>query len=319
VWGMGFVVDIVTGSTQGIGRAIAESIAHHPQLADSKAAKPYALFLIGRNIERGNESAENIKKQVGPFPVYFEPCDLSNYESVVELKGRIGQRLLEEMGGDEDVLQIGTLVNDAAECPVKQQFVFRPRIDKHGAIASEQVDKQFASNVLGYHFMMKVFEPCFSSDISLDDNGTKTKPTHIVNVASNWAGNLDFNDLHFKLRSYDNDTAYRQSKQCDRMLSKIWSERLDGLALVSACHPGDPCTTLSKALGYNMWSAAPSRKIIEMESPIPYLCGFGSVPLATTGGWFDGGTNPKRCRFGSMAKDNKRLFDICESFATASK
>lgn len=313
---MGFVVDIVTGSSQGIGRAIAESIAHFRalEIPDAKVAKPYALFLIGRNMERGQKSASDIQKRCGgSFPVYFEPCDLSDYDSVLDLRGRIGQRLLDDF-------HIGVLVNDAAECPVNQELVVRQRIDEQGAIVSEQIDKQFATNVLGYHFMMKALRPHFAAEISLndDDDGTKTKPTHIVNVASNWAGDLDFNDLQFKRRAYDNDAAYRQSKQCNRMLTKIWSERLDGVAFVNACHPGDPCTTLSTALGYNMWSAAPSRKMVETESPIPFLCGFGPNSLSTTGGWFDGrGTSPLRCRFGSLTKDNKRLFDICESFAVS--
>lgn len=54
--------------------------------------------------------------------------------------------------------------------------------------------------------------------------------------------------------------------------------------------------------------------MVERGSPIPCLCGFGSPPLTTTGGWYDGGgrsPSPMRCRFASMKNDIQRLYDIC--------
>ena len=320
---MGFIVDICTGATQGIGKAVAESIAHHRAMeiasaADGALPPSYALFLVGRNTERGRKSAEDIqsKESGGLFSVYFESCDLSDYGSVLDLKERVCQRL----GCDDDdrslQYKVGILVNDAAECPMQQHFVIRSKRDEDGKITSEQIDKQFASNVLGYHFTMKAFQPHFSSDASL--TGDVPKKTHICNIASNWSGDLDLDDLHFKRRPYDNDSAYRQSKACDRMLTKIWSEKLVQNAFVNSCHPGDPCTTLSRALGYNLWASAPSRNMVEEGSPIPHLCGFGSSPLTTTGGWYDGGgrsPSPMRCRFSLMKSDIQRLYDICDSFA----
>ena len=98
-------------------------------------------------------------------------------------------------------------------------------------------------------------------------------------------------------------------------------------SFVNSCHPGDPCTTLSTALGYNTYCNPPSRKEIELDQTIPYLCGLvksgsrsGDAVLSTTGGWYDGGTNPSRCRFGddtsTTAKNcRQHLYDICDSFA----
>lgn len=312
------LVDIVTGASQGIGRAIAESIAYHRSLelaSSNTAAAPnkYALVLTGRNVDRGQEAADQVAKAAASLDsrsVYFEPCDLSDYGSVLNFRSRIGELL-----GTNDY-QVGVLVNDAAECPKRQEMVPRPCSVDSGETV--QVDKQFATNVLGYHFMIKVFQDHFSKNVvSLEGGRTTTTKatTHVLNVASNWAGDLDYSDLHFQRRSYDNDSAYRQSKHCDRMLTKAWSERLEGTALVNSCHPGDPCTTLSTALGYNLWSSAPTKQMIEDDLTIPYLCGFRvtSSPLTTTGGWYDGGTQARNCRF--MSQDSKRLFDICESFS----
>jgi retinol dehydrogenase-12 len=258
------VIDIVTGSTQGIGRAIAESIASH------RVQQPphnYSLVLVGRNIQRGAKAARDIHHATG-LNVIAEACDLRDYQEVQQLKGRIAKQMHEDF-------RVGILVNNAAECPIRQELVTRPQTDG-SSITETPVDSQFASNVLGYHFMLKSFQDKFL----LPGDGN-TQQTHIVNVASNWAGDLDLNDLHFQRRHYDNDAAYCQSKQCDRMLSTVWAKRLGKQAVVNACHPGDPCTTLSKALGYNIWSSPPSANLIEKETPIPFLCGLKGEVNAT--------------------------------------
>ena len=62
---------------------------------------------------------------------------------------------------------------------------------------------------------------------------------------------LTSNDLEFKRRNYDNDKAYRQSKQADRMLSAAFAEKLKPFQItVNACHPGDVNSVLSNNLGF---------------------------------------------------------------------
>ena len=53
----------------------------------------------------------------------------------------------------------------------------------------------------------------------------ESAPARVINVASYWAGDLDVDDLEFKRRRYNNGTAYRQSKQANRMLTAAFAER----------------------------------------------------------------------------------------------
>lgn len=302
---MGIIVDIVTGASQGIGKAIAESIAVHRSAAADQTQQ-HALVLVGRNEKRGSAAAQQAQELAGEnVQVWFESCILGSYQEVVEMKNRIQQKV----GNDWDV---GILVNDAAECPPQQKFVQIPQQqqqDDDSQVIMVDVDSQFATNVLGYHFMLKVFSDHFSSN--------NDSPTHVVNVASNWAGDLDLSDVSFTRRGYDNDSAYRQSKQCNRMLSKVWSDKLPN-ARINTCHPGDPCTKLSKDLGYNLWASAPTKDMIERSTPIPLLCGFGPKAIGT-GGWYDGTSGkPGRDRFGSLGTESQRLFDLCESYCVTS-
>ncbi len=74
---------------------------------------------------------------------------------------------------------------------------------------------QFATNVLEYFWLGETFTPILKS----------SAPARIINVASYWAGGLDMNDFEFTRREYDNDNAYRQSKQAGRMLSTAFAEK----------------------------------------------------------------------------------------------
>lgn len=299
-------IDIVTGATMGIGRAIAESIvvsgiAKHQQKPqhEQQDARDYALILVGRNEQRGKLAAEALNKQTKSSCVFFEACELNDFQQVLGLKRRIAQRFNDRNG---DSFRVNCLVNCAAECPQSQTLVEHKTTDG----STETLDKQFATNVLGYHFMMKVFQD-------------HLQHSYVVNVASNWAGDLYFDDLHFQRRQYDNDSAYRQSKQCNRVLTAAWSDVLfeSTGTKVNSCHPGDPCTTLSKDLGYNLWASPPSKRMIESDGTIPFLCGYGKTQLTATGGWSDGGGDsrqPAPCRFMQRKSDAKKLFDICERY-----
>lgn len=121
------------------------------------------------------------------------------------------------------------LVNNAAECPRSREETY------------EGIERQLATNVLGYLRMARAFEGALKSGA----------PSRLVMVASYWAGGLDVDDLEFQRRRYDNDSAYRQSKQANRMLAALLAGRLAASGVwVASCHPGDVKSKLSSDLGF---------------------------------------------------------------------
>ena len=127
----------------------------------------------------------------------------------------------------------------------------------------------------------------------------------IVNVASYWAGGMDFEDPEFKIRPYDNDTAYRQAKQANRMLSVAFSERLKSKQVrVNACHPGDVNSKLSNAFGFG-----------GLETPAqgaatPLFLALSGEISGVSGKYYEH-MKPVTCQFSKNHQAVERLFDIC--------
>ena len=199
-------VAIVTGANGVIGKAIAAGVA--------KAG--FAVVMVCRDEKRAEGALKEVRRGSGNSDVRTELADLSRRESVFALAARWQGRL--------DVL-----VNNAAIAPRRRSET------------PEGIELQFATNVLGYLWMMRAFEAALR----------RSAPARVVNVASYWAGDLDLSDLQFQRRSYDNDEAYRQSKQANRMLTVAFAQRWrDAGITVNSCHPGDANSTLSNALGF---------------------------------------------------------------------
>jgi NAD(P)-dependent dehydrogenase (short-subunit alcohol dehydrogenase family) len=129
----------------------------------------------------------------------------------------------------------------------------------------------------------------------------------IINVASYWAGGLNLDDPEFKHRSYNNDVAYRQSKQADRMLSygmaDIFKDKID----VVACHPGDANSKLSNDLGFGGSESA------KQAAEMPLSLATGKMGAVISGAYYEHG-RIANCRFKSDREGISRLLEICESY-----
>jgi NAD(P)-dependent dehydrogenase (short-subunit alcohol dehydrogenase family) len=197
---------LVTGATGAIGMAIARQLA----------AQNHVLVLGARNEQKARQALQEIRRATGNDDVYYELVDLSRKSSIQALAGRWPGKL--------DVL-----INNAGTTP-------RQRLE-----TAEGIEMQWATNVLGYFWMMQAFT----------EKLKEAAPARVINVASYWAGGLDLSDPEFKQRRYDNGAAYRQSKQANRMLTAAFAERFAPFRVaVNACHPGDVNSQLSNDLGF---------------------------------------------------------------------
>jgi len=252
---------IVTGAYGKIGKAIASEIASNQQ---------YKVVLIGRDETQLITSVDDIIKETLNNNVIYKVVDLSRKASVVDLANEWDEPL--------DIL-----INNAATTPVQ-------RIE-----TPEGIELQFATNVLGYLWMM----------LNMEQFMTGQGDARIVNVASYWAGNLDIKDLEFKKRRYNNDKAYRQSKQADRMLTMVMADlfREKGIS-VNACHPGDVSSKLSNNLGFGGYESP------DQGAETPAWLALSDEVRGITGQYFEH-KSIRTCSLSSHKELNNQLYELC--------
>jgi NAD(P)-dependent dehydrogenase (short-subunit alcohol dehydrogenase family) len=186
---------------------------------------------------------------------------------------------------------VHVLVNDAAIAP------------RHREETPEGIEVQLATNVLGYLWMAQSFRDALAAGARASG-----EPSRVVNVASYWAGDLDVDDLEFRRRPYDNDTAYRQSKQANRMLTVVQAEQLaEANIVVNACHPGDVNSKLSNDLGFG------GHESPEGGARTPVWLATSSELVGVSGRYFERCAE-QRCRFGSDKNAVSRLAERCAKY-----
>jgi NAD(P)-dependent dehydrogenase (short-subunit alcohol dehydrogenase family) len=229
------------------------------------------VTIVARNETKGKKTVERIRQATGNPRVDYLLADLGRKAEIYALAE----------SWDKPLLHV--LVNNAATSPRQRQET------------PEGIEVQFAVNVLSYFWMSQAFKDILAN----------SAPARIVNVASYWAGDLDLDDLEFKRRSYSNGTAYRQSKQANRMLTVAFAERLKRLGIsVNACHPGDVSSTLSHDLGFG-GSETP-----EQGAATPLWLATEPVGIENTGKYFEH-LREERCHFGEDHQAVEQLYRIC--------
>jgi NAD(P)-dependent dehydrogenase (short-subunit alcohol dehydrogenase family) len=136
----------------------------------------------------------------------------------------------------------------------------------------------------------------------------QSAPARVINVASYWAGDLDLADLEFKRRRYNNGTAYRQSKQANRMLTVAFAARLKQYGVtVNACHPGDVNSRLSNDLGFGGHTTP------DEGAETPVWLATAPVGQRETGKYFEQ-RRETRCHFGEDTAAVEALYEACLSY-----
>ena len=249
----------------GATGAIGQAIAR--QLAMKET---YTVVLLGRDEQKSRRAVAEIKRATGSDAVWYELADVSRKSSIQDLAAR--------WPGQLDVL-----INNAAVTP-------RQRLE-----TPEGIELQFATNVLGYVWLTE----------ALAEHLKLSAPSRIVNIASYWAGGLDVNDLEFKRRRYNNNEAYRQSKQANRMLSTAYAERLrTDQIMVNSCHPGDVNSKLSNNLGFG------GHESPDQGAETPVWLATSPVGASQTGKYFER-EREVRCRFAADKTAVEALYEAC--------
>ncbi len=253
----------------GATGAIGKAIAR--QLA---ATADSEVVLVCRDPIKAEQTVTEIVDSTGNTAVRFELADLSRYQDI--------RRLAQRWTGPLHVL-----INNAACTP-------RTRLE-----TPEGIEMQFATNVLGYFRLIDEFTAILKA----------SAPARIVNVASYWAGSLDLKDLEFIHRSYDNDQAYRQSKQADRMLSIAFAEKLKPYHVaVNACHPGDVNSTLSNNLGFG------GHETPDQGAETPVWLATQPIGQHATGKYFEH-LHETVCTYGRDRRTVNALYEICANYS----
>lgn len=244
-------------------------------IARALAATPnHAVVLLARDEGRAAQAVETIQRDSGNDDVRFVLADVSRRASI-------------QAAADAWEGPLHVLVNDAGVAPKKRENT------------PEGIELTFATNVLGYFWMTEAFAPHLE----------RSAPARVVNVASYWAGELDIDDLEFRRRRFDNHTAYRQSKQANRMLTLAQAERLSAIGItINACHPGDPTSKLSRNLGFG------SPQSPDDAARTPVMLARGDIGDGETGRYFEYGREA-HCHFCEDKAAVERLYAACRTYA----
>lgn len=234
----------------------------------------FELVLACRNRAKAERTVREVARATGNARVRYELVDVARRASVADLAARWQGPL-------------HVLINNAASAPRAREET------------PEGLERTFATNVLGYFWMTEAF----------GDALARSAPARVVMVASYWAGGLDPGDMQFERRPYDNDAAYRQSKQAERMLARAFAERLrDRGVVVNACHPGDVASALSHSLGFG-GSESP-----DQSAATPVWLATSPEAGATTGCYFEH-QRERSCRFGADRQAVEALYRACLAFS----
>jgi NAD(P)-dependent dehydrogenase (short-subunit alcohol dehydrogenase family) len=196
---------LVTGATDGLGRALARDLA----------GRGMQVLLHGRDDERGAATLEEIRRETGSDALSWFRADLADLAQVRDLADRVAA----------DHPRLDVLVNNAgigAEVP-------------GGGERQESADGhelRFAVNFLAGHLLTRRLLGPLRAAGSAGD-----APARVVMVSSAGQAPLDFDDLMLR-RDYSGWRAYCQSKLAQILDAFDLADQLDaGVVTATALHP----------------------------------------------------------------------------------
>jgi NAD(P)-dependent dehydrogenase (short-subunit alcohol dehydrogenase family) len=192
---------LVTGATDGLGKAVATELA-----------RAGATVLVhGRDDARGEATLREIREATGNDGTRWYRADLASLEAVRDLAERVRA----------DHGRLDVLVNNAGIGSVEAG-------DSRRATSADGHELRFAVNYLAPFLLTRLLLP------TLVDSA----PSRIVNVSSAGQAPIDFDDVMLE-RGYDGVRAYCQSKLALVMLTLDLADELAASEGTANClHPG---------------------------------------------------------------------------------
>jgi NAD(P)-dependent dehydrogenase (short-subunit alcohol dehydrogenase family) len=192
---------LITGATDGLGRALAGELA--------KAGA--TLLVHGRDEERGRRTIEEIAAETGNAKLHWLRADLA---SLTEVHG-----LADQLIAEYDVLH--ALVNNAGIGTTLPG-------DGRRLESRDGYELRFAVNYLAGYLLTRLLLPLLE----------RSAQARIVQVSSAGQAPIDFEDVMLE-RHYDPVQAYCQSKLAQVMFTFDLAEELGGRGVTANClHPG---------------------------------------------------------------------------------
>ena len=245
------------------------------------------VYMACRSIDSANQAREEIVNETKNQNVFVRQLDLASVDSIINFSEQF----------KKEELKLDVLINNAGVMSQSKN------------ITDNGVEMTFAINVLGHHLLTRL----------LVDLLKNSSPSRIINVSSDYAGGLDLNDINFDKRTYDITAAYKQSKQANRMLTRVWAKHLiERNIFVYSMTPGwVPNTglfreqsTFNKVILKTAGFVA-GRTVEQGADTIVWLAASEKIP-GSNGGFFNQ-RKEETCRFFNPA-DEKKLWDKCEGF-----
>jgi NAD(P)-dependent dehydrogenase (short-subunit alcohol dehydrogenase family) len=194
-------VILVTGSTDGLGRAVSRELA-------SRGA---TVLVHGRNAERGDATVREVREATGNDRVRLHLADLS---SLVRVRDLADQVLA-------DYQRLDVLVNNAGIGSGRGRGVGRE-------VSEDGFELRFAVNYLAPFLLTRLLQPLL----------VRSAPARIVNVASAGQAPIDFDDVMLE-HEYSGVQAYCQSKLALVMHAFDLAEALrERTVTANSLHPG---------------------------------------------------------------------------------
>ncbi len=212
-------IALVTGSTGGLGKAIATALAREGA----------TVVVVGRSQSRAEDAMRDIREVVPSSRLEPLSCDLSSQASILSA--------VHEFLTRHDALDV--LVNAAG--------VFR----KERHVTPDGLELTFATNVMGYFLVTNLLLDALKEAAAreADSQGPNAaagtvSASRIVNIASRysngpWVTKLDFSDLQTTKGKYSFLRSTPPTMLARVLLTQELAERLRGTGVVAnAVHPG---------------------------------------------------------------------------------